>query len=110
MESKSKGVEEDLSILSSMKAIFSTRNFGREIVREDKEGKMKNKNMSTPEEYNKKYFRRLEKLQEQATHTGVRCPKCSEEMLYSDTAILTTNPPQRYIHCPKCKYDTRIYC
>jgi len=71
---------------------------------------MKNKNMPTPEEYNKKYFEKLKKLKEQARHTGVRCPKCREEMLYSNTTILTSNPPQRSIYCPKCKHSATIFC
>jgi len=41
MKSKSKKMEEDLSILGSIKATFSTRNFGREIARGNKEEIMK---------------------------------------------------------------------
>ncbi len=34
----------------------------------------------------------------------IECPKCGNELLYSDNTILTSYPPQRNIHCPKCSY------
>jgi len=53
-------------------------------------------------------------IPKQVRHTGVRCPKCGEEMLYSDSMIFATDPPQRYIQCPGCRYNIEIierkYC
>lgn len=71
---------------------------------------MKSKNMPTPDEYNKKYFEELAKIKEKARYANIKCPQCGEEMAYSDSILLTSNPPQRNIHCYKCKYSTTIYC
>ena len=70
---------------------------------------VKNK-MITPEEHNKKYFEESAKMKKKAKYTNIKCPECDEEMVYSDNMLLTTNPPQRNIHCPKCKYSTTIFC
>ena len=47
-------------------------------------------------------------MQKQVEHTGIKCPKCSEEMLYSDSMVLATDPPRRYIKCPGCGYSIVI--
>lgn len=37
---------------------------------------------------------------------GIACPKCNAEMMDSDPqTILTSNPPQKRIHCSKCDYS-----
>ena len=36
---------------------------------------------------------------------GIACPECGEELWDSNPSIaLTSNPPQKNIHCPKCLY------
>lgn len=36
---------------------------------------------------------------------GIECPTCSKELWDSDpTMVLTSNPPQKNIHCPACGY------
>lgn len=37
---------------------------------------------------------------------GIACPQCGTELLDSNPKILlTTNPPRKNIHCPKCGYN-----
>lgn len=40
--------------------------------------------------------------------TGVFCPKCFDELLYSDDMIIMTMPSQRNVYCPCCQYRTKI--
>ena len=36
---------------------------------------------------------------------GIACPKCEEELMDSQPMMtLTSNPPKKDIHCPKCNY------
>jgi DNA-directed RNA polymerase subunit RPC12/RpoP len=36
---------------------------------------------------------------------GIACPECGKEMLDSNPMVtLTSNPPQKNIHCPECSY------
>lgn len=47
---------------------------------------------------------------------GIECPVCrknknsSVEMMDSDNIVLTSNPPQKNIHCPTCGYRGYRYC
>jgi DNA-directed RNA polymerase subunit RPC12/RpoP len=41
---------------------------------------------------------------------GVECPNCGEELVDSDNYILTSNPPQRNVHCPKCNFKSYRNC
>jgi len=35
----------------------------------------------------------------------INCPKCKEELWDSASmCTLTSNPPQKNVHCPKCGY------
>lgn len=41
--------------------------------------------------------------------TGVECPSCGEELIETHPGvILTSNPPQKLVHCPKCEYKNSI--
>jgi ribosomal protein S27AE len=41
----------------------------------------------------------------QPTPNGIACPQCGREMLDSQPGVtLTSNPPQKNVHCPKCGY------
>lgn len=36
---------------------------------------------------------------------GIACPECGEEMMDSDPmSTLTSDPPQKNVHCPGCNY------
>jgi predicted RNA-binding Zn-ribbon protein involved in translation (DUF1610 family) len=36
---------------------------------------------------------------------GIECPKCGTELWDSDPmCVLTSNPPQKNVHCPSCGY------
>jgi len=35
---------------------------------------------------------------------GIECPKCKKELFDSDNMTLTSNPPQKNIHCQSCDY------
>lgn len=41
---------------------------------------------------------------------GIACPNCGEEMMDSNPSVtLSSYPPQKNIHCPKCNYkDFRV--
>ena len=46
----------------------------------------------------------LRKKQESYAN-GIACPKCDEELLDSSPMMtLTSNPPKKDVHCPKCGY------
>ena len=39
------------------------------------------------------------------TPNGIECPVCQEELRDSfPRSVLTSNPPQRSVHCPDCGY------
>lgn len=41
--------------------------------------------------------------QEGSRPNGIACPRCANELLDSNSSvILTTNPPQKSIHCASC--------
>ena len=42
---------------------------------------------------------------------GIACPKCGEELMDSNPMMtLTSHPPQKNVHCPKCEYSGYRYC
>lgn len=41
---------------------------------------------------------------------GIACPNCGEELFDSDNYILTSNPPQRNVHCEKCNFKSYRNC
>ena len=42
---------------------------------------------------------------------GIACPKCGEELYDSNpNTILTSNPPQKNVHCSKCDHIGYRYC
>ena len=63
--------------------------------------------MKTIEEHNKERinsFRVLEKV-----GTGIQCPQCGDELLETNPGtLLMSNPPQKIVHCPTCKYKSYI--
>jgi ribosomal protein S27E len=63
--------------------------------------------MKSIEEHNKERinsFTVLEKVE-----TGIQCPQCGDELLEtSPGTLLMSNPPQKNVHCPACKYQSYI--
>lgn len=63
--------------------------------------------MKTMEEHNAE---RLEahrnRMAERQPHpNGIECPKCKAELWDSaPMCLLTSNPPQKNVHCPACGY------
>ena len=44
-------------------------------------------------------------------NSGFACPKCGEELFYSNpNAALCTHPPQKSVCCNKCNYTGYVYC
>lgn len=42
---------------------------------------------------------------QQSHPNGIACPECGEELWDSNpSCTLTSNPPQKNIHCPNCNY------
>ncbi len=62
--------------------------------------------MMTLEQYNE--MRRMAYLRmngESPKGNGIQCPKCNSELLDSNPMlVLTSNPPQKNVHCEKCGY------
>ena len=63
--------------------------------------------METLDEHNEKRWKAHTALMdEQKSHpNGIECPKCGKELWDSNPMItLTSNPPQKDVHCPACGY------
>lgn len=62
--------------------------------------------METLDDYNRR--RRQEQRyadSSQPKPNGIACPECGSEMLDTQPNVtLTSNPPQKNVHCPKCGY------
>ena len=42
---------------------------------------------------------------------GIACPKCGEELMDTNPMVtLTSNPPQKNIHCSHCDYVGYRFC
>lgn len=63
--------------------------------------------LKTIEEYNKEKQKFYDFMNN--NRTGIACPQCGDEMLETNPGvILTSNPPQKNVHCPTCKYKSYI--
>ena len=64
--------------------------------------------MKTLSEHNTQQMKRhdaMRKMHKQQPN-GIACPNCKAELWDSNPLmILTSNPPQKNVHCPKCNYD-----
>ena len=65
------------------------------------------KNLRTLEEHNsERWSSHISMTDNSARLNGISCPNCNEEMYdTSPNVILTSNPPQKNIHCENCKYS-----
>jgi DNA-directed RNA polymerase subunit RPC12/RpoP len=63
--------------------------------------------MKTIKEHNKIAFDSIERLKQLANKTGVKCPRCVEEVELLNSSpgvVLLSYPPQINVHCPVCSY------
>lgn len=63
--------------------------------------------MKTLEEHNKEREQSYElwRKRQEPHPNGIACPKCGEELWDSNPMVtLYSNPPKKYVHCPKCGY------
>lgn len=67
--------------------------------------------LKTLEEHNKEKEWQFEVCQSDAPFpNGIACPKCGHETMDSDKEILSSLPPQKKIHCPRCDFQGfRLY-
>ena len=73
----------------------------------------------TNDETPKKNLKSLKQHNEQAleafafgnkSNSGIACPKCEEELLYTNpNVVLTSYPPQKSVECCKCQYKGYVY-
>lgn len=50
-------------------------------------------------------FRELDAMNKPHAN-GIECPECGKELRDSDPmCVLTSNPPQKNVHCPSCGYS-----
>ena len=63
--------------------------------------------MQTLDEFNEERRRGYEEIEElKKPHpNGIKCPECPDELWDSNPMLtLTSNPPQKNVHCPNCGY------
>lgn len=63
--------------------------------------------MKSLEEFNEEQRKRHEEADEsnKPHPNGIACPKCGKELWDSNPSMtLTSNPPQKNVHCPACGY------
>lgn len=61
------------------------------------------------QEYRRKEHELLDFNRYRPRPNGIACPKCSAEMVDTSPNIsLTSNPPQKYVHCPACEFSTTV--
>ena len=73
----------------------------------------------TNDETPKKNLKSLKQHNEQAleafafgnkSNSGLACPKCEEELLYTNpNVVLTSYPPQKSVECRECHYKGYVY-
>lgn len=63
--------------------------------------------MKTLDKFNTDRFKHYDSMAKlnQPHPNGIKCPECGKELWDSRPMItLTTSPPRKDIHCPKCGY------
>jgi len=77
-----------------------------EYVKKQTEGPKKN--LKSLEEHNKQAYINFAAVNN--LNSGFACPKCGEEMFYSNpNAMLATYPPKRSVNCNKCNHTDYVY-
>lgn len=60
--------------------------------------------METLDEYNERRRRELQEIAQRQHLAGVSCDRCGSEMHVTNPGVLLmSHPPQRQVHCPRCK-------
>jgi len=66
------------------------------------------KTLKSLEEHNKQAYINFAAVNN--LNSGFACPKCGEEMFYSNpNAMLATYPPKRSVNCNKCNHTDYVY-
>lgn len=82
---------------------YVTADFARQLERELKEGVM----MKSLDEFNAERREQHGNLEmaRKPHPNGIACPDCGKELWDSAPMMtLTSNPPQKNVHCPACNY------
>ena len=73
-----------------------------------KQTEVPKKNLKSLEEHNKQAYNTFAAVNN--LNSGFACPKCGEEMYYSNpNAMLATYPPKRSVNCNKCNHTDYVY-
>jgi len=56
------------------------------------------------DKFNRRRRQEIEELNTWPRPNGLACPQCGAPLLDSDGAVLTSYPPQKNVHCDKCRY------
>jgi DNA-directed RNA polymerase subunit M/transcription elongation factor TFIIS len=73
-----------------------------------KQTEIPKKNLKSLEEHNKQAYINFAAVNN--LNSGFACPKCGEEMFYSNpNAMLATYPPKRSVNCNKCNHTDYVY-
>lgn len=77
-----------------------------ELFGYDEEGELMTEKLKTIDEWNSlRVYTETENVQ-----SGIACPECGAEMIVPNpNIILTSNPPQKNVCCPKCQYATTVF-
>lgn len=68
--------------------------------------------MKTIEEHTKMIFDSIARKKQDASKTGVKCPRCVDEVELLNSSpgvVLCSNPPQINVHCPVCSYAGYLF-
>jgi DNA-directed RNA polymerase subunit RPC12/RpoP len=62
--------------------------------------------MKTLDEFNSERMKTHSRVNDQSPRSnGIACPICGMELMDSCPMVtLTSNPPQKNVHCPECDY------
>ena len=73
-----------------------------------KQTEVPKKSLKSLEEHNKQAYINFAAVNN--LNSGFACPKCEEEMFYSNpNAMLATYPPKRGVQCNKCNHTDYVY-
>jgi len=73
-----------------------------------KQTEVPKKNLKSLEEHNKQAYINFAAVNN--LNSGFACPKCGEELYYSNpNVMLTTYPPKRGVQCNKCNHTDYVY-
>ena len=68
------------------------------------------KSLKSLKDHEKDFWERFNFIADsKETPCGIACPKCNAELMANYTIMLTSNPPQTPVYCPKCGYRGSIH-